>query len=229
MKKTGAFLMLCGIMVLAIQGMANAAVPWEGNGYSSGACDTEADTPLDPGPGERAWHFVLNQTEPSDAPYKLYFGGNEPFVYGTPVGKGKTWHFYVLSAASASPTGTFADAPSGKLVISHCETGPAGSTTTAAPTTTTTQATTTTQPTTTTTQATTTTTVEVDGEITGPPGGAGTIPDETGASSDTVVTTDDPGPVELEELPTTGGAQIALTVIGAFLMALGFATYRLAR
>src|SRR3954468_11432544 len=140
---------------------------WTGNGTNNGVCSTfQSDTDLNPGPGQQAWLFILNQVDPNTG-WSLSATFNPGgTVAGTIIKtENSNIHFQVLSQDNAVLTAAVAsnddnDATSGNLVVSHCEHGASvTTTTTVAPTTTTVAPTTTTVAPTTTTVAPTTTTV----------------------------------------------------------------------
>jgi hypothetical protein len=140
--------------------------PWTGNGTDDGVCSSfESDPDLNPGPGQQAWLFILNQVDPNTG-WSLSATFNPGgTVSGTIIKtENSNIHFEVLSPDNAVLTAAVAsnadnDATSGNLVVSHCEHGASVTTTTVAPTTTTVAPTTTTVAPTTTTVAPTTTTV----------------------------------------------------------------------
>lgn len=234
--------MLIGLAMVIGATAASAAVGWQGNGYSDGECDTYKDTPLNPGPGERSWHFVLNQTVDSETPYRLYFAGGNTYVAGTSVGNGSTWHFYVITDSDADPTGSVVDAPEGKLVISHCEDGVSGGNTTTtstpttkppAPTTTPSTAPPTTSPSTT-SPSTTSTTEEPENTVpststTSEPSSTTEPSPEPMGPSTTAVEILPTSTTELVALPNTGSSHTgALALIGVALMLIGFCLRRAA-
>ena len=103
---------------------------WDGNGTTTGVCNSfQSDADLNPGAGQQAWLFILNQVNPNTG-WSLQATFNPGgTVAGTIIKtENSNIHFQVLSPDNAvlqSAVATNADngATSGNLVVSHCEHG----------------------------------------------------------------------------------------------------------
>jgi len=113
---------------------------WTGNGTNNGVCSTfQSDTDLNPGPGQQAWLFILNQVDPNTG-WSLSATFNPGgTVAGTIIKtENSNIHFEVLSSDNAVLTAAVAtnaddEATSGNLVVSHCEHGAAVTTSSTPP------------------------------------------------------------------------------------------------